>query len=160
MIYGIPVRHGVGAGAAGKFFHRRRCRRRHRHPGWTPSPNLIISQYEYNLIIQFTRVGSITYSNHTIQYNDVILSYSYTTKNPCINTSISTSTLIRLSPHSYDCVCIIFFLSVRRMTSGGLKQVLHCKSLSDDVRRMSSDTHLQKGKKTMHTQSRMSVEVH
>ena len=35
--YGIPVRDGVGAGAAAKFVRRRR-RRRRRHPGWTPSP--------------------------------------------------------------------------------------------------------------------------
>ena len=32
--YGIPVRDGVRAGAAGKLFRRRRRRRRRRH--WTP----------------------------------------------------------------------------------------------------------------------------
>ena len=49
--YDIPVRDGVGAGAAGKLFRRRRRRRRRRHSGWTTPPNLNILQPSYNLII-------------------------------------------------------------------------------------------------------------
>ena len=43
--YGIPVRDGVGAGAAGKFFRRRR---RRSHSGWTTPRNLNILKYLYN----------------------------------------------------------------------------------------------------------------
>ena len=52
--YGIPVRDGMGAGSAGKFFRRRRCRRR-RHLGVDPQKYRFLYQnIEYQILREWT----------------------------------------------------------------------------------------------------------